>query len=195
MKRNPIPENSGVPPNAAGNGESADSRSHPRIVPKPGGLGQFSHMNAVSVAEADIWRTAKAIDQAGCRDVLIINTPEFVRFIVTTNFPNLVRDSFMKTGTIVATLLIAAAVSADARFASPYPRKAVSPDDVGHWIVINGNSWPYRAESELTTASPSGGGPDAQKSSPAKKEKTQLKTGMFHSGFRQEPAWASRSDS
>ena len=87
MKRNPIPENSGVPPNAAGNGESADSRSHPRIVPKPGGLGQFSHMNAVSVAEADIWRTAKAIKQAGCRDVLIIYTPEFVRFIVTTKLP------------------------------------------------------------------------------------------------------------
>jgi len=102
---------------------------------------------------------------------------------------------FMKTKAIVATLLIAAAVSADARFAWPYPRKAVSPDESGHWIVINGNSWPYRAESELTTASPSGGGPDAQKSSPAKKEKTQLKTGMFHSGLRQEPAWASRSDS
>jgi hypothetical protein len=91
----------------------------------------------------------------------------------------------MKTRTIVATLLIAAAVSADARFAPPYPRKAVSPDDVGHWIVINGNSWPYSAESE----------PDAQKSSPAKKEKTQLKTGMFHSGLRRELPSASRSDS
>ena len=94
---------------------------------------------------------------------------------------------FMKTKAIVATLLIAAAVSADARFAWPYPRKAVSPDDAGHWIVINGNSWPYRTESKFTTfadgqtrrgeASPSSGGPDAQKSSPAKKEKTQLKTG------------------
>jgi hypothetical protein len=111
----------------------------------------------------------------------------------------------MKTRTIVATLLIAAAVSADARFASPYPRKAVSPDQNGQWIVINGNSWPYSAESELTTfadgqtrrgeASPSGGGPDAQKSSPAKKEKTQLKTGMFHSGLRHELPSASRSDS
>jgi hypothetical protein len=102
----------------------------------------------------------------------------------------------MKTKAIVATLLIAAAGSADARFASPYPRKAISPDDVGHWIVINGNSWPYRrTESELTTASPSGGGPDAQKSSPAKKEKTQLKTGMFHSGLRHELPSASRSDS
>ena len=89
MKRNPIPENSGVPPNAAGNGKSADSRSHPRIVPKPGGSGTttFSHMNAVSVAEAEIRRTAKAIKQAGCRDVLIIYTPEFVRFIITTKLP------------------------------------------------------------------------------------------------------------
>ena len=101
----------------------------------------------------------------------------------------------MKTRTIVATLLIAAAVSADARFASPYPRKAVSPDQNGQWIVINGNSWPYSAESELTTASPSGGGPDAQKSSPAKKEKTQLKTGMFHSSLRHELTSGRRSDS
>jgi len=101
----------------------------------------------------------------------------------------------MKTKAIVATLLVAAAASADARFAWPYPRKAVSPDESGHWVVITSNSWPYRAQSELTTASPSGGGPDAQKSSPAKKEKTQLKTGMFHSGLRHELPSASRSDS
>jgi hypothetical protein len=91
----------------------------------------------------------------------------------------------MKTRTLVATLLIAAAASADARFAWPYPRKAVSPDDVGHWIVITSNSWPYSAESE----------PNAQKSSPAKKEKTRLKTGMFHSGLRHELPSAWRSDS
>jgi len=101
----------------------------------------------------------------------------------------------MKTKAIVATLLVAAAASADARFAWPYPRKAVSPDESGHWVVITSNSWPYSAQSELTTASPSGGGPDAQKSSPAKKEKTQLKTGMFDSGLRQELPSASRSDS
>ena len=91
----------------------------------------------------------------------------------------------MKTKAIVATLLVAAAASADARFAWPYPRKAVSPDESGHWIVITSNSWPYSAESE----------PDAQKSSPAKKEKTQLKTGMFHSGLRHElpSAWRSAS--
>jgi len=39
----------------------------------------------------------------------------------------------MKTKTILATLLIAAAASADARFAWPYPPKAVSPDEIGHW--------------------------------------------------------------
>ena len=76
----------------------------------------------------------------------------------------------MKTKAIVATLLIAAAASADARFAWPYPRKAVSPDEIGHWVVINGNAWPDSAESELTTASPSGGGPDGLKSSPSKEK-------------------------
>src|SRR6266487_2463273 len=38
----------------------------------------------------------------------------------------------MKTKAILATLLVAAAASADARFAWPYPRKAVSPDEIGH---------------------------------------------------------------
>ena len=60
----------------------------------------------------------------------------------------------MKTKAIVATLLIAAAASADARFAWAYPRKAVSPDEIGHWVVINGDAWSDSAESELTTASP-----------------------------------------
>ena len=60
----------------------------------------------------------------------------------------------MKTKAILTTLLIAAAASADARFAWPYPPKAVSPDEIGHWVVINGNAWPDCAESELTTASP-----------------------------------------
>ena len=111
----------------------------------------------------------------------------------------------MKTRTIVATLLIAAAVSADARFAWPYPRKAVSPDDVGHWIVINSTSWSHDTKAELATftdgqtrrgeASPSGGGKDGLKSSSTSKEKAQLKTGMFRSGLRQEPAWAAQSDS
>jgi len=71
----------------------------------------------------------------------------------------------MKTKAIVATLLIAAAASADARFAWPYPRKAVSPDEIGHWVVINGNAWPDITESELATADLSGGGADSLKSS------------------------------
>jgi len=79
----------------------------------------------------------------------------------------------MKTKAIVATLLIAAAASADARFAWPYPPKAVSPDEIGHWVVINGNGWSHDVQSELATfadgqtrrgeASPSAGGPDRRK--------------------------------
>jgi hypothetical protein len=57
----------------------------------------------------------------------------------------------MKTKAIVATLLVAAAASADARFAWSYPRRAVSPDERGDWIVITSNAWPHSAESELTT--------------------------------------------
>ena len=58
----------------------------------------------------------------------------------------------MKTKAMIATLLIAAAAGADARFAWPYPPKAVSPDEIGHWVVINGNAWSHdTAESEPTT--------------------------------------------
>ena len=56
----------------------------------------------------------------------------------------------MKTKAILATLLIVAAASADARFAWPYPPKAVSPDEIGHWVVINNNAWPDSAASEPT---------------------------------------------
>jgi len=87
----------------------------------------------------------------------------------------------MKTKAIVATLLIAAAASTDARFAWPYPRKAISPDEIGHWVVINGNAWSHDVESELTTASPSGGGPDGRRTVANEASKGQLKTGMFHS--------------
>jgi hypothetical protein len=58
----------------------------------------------------------------------------------------------MKTKAIVATLLIAAAASADARFAPPFPRKAVSPDESEHWIVINGNPWSQDVKSKLAAA-------------------------------------------
>ena len=57
----------------------------------------------------------------------------------------------MKTKTIVATLLVAAAASAHARLASPFPRKAVPPDESGDWIVINGNPWSQDVKSELAT--------------------------------------------
>jgi hypothetical protein len=72
----------------------------------------------------------------------------------------------MKTKAIVAMLLIVAAASADARFAWPYPPKAVSPDEIGHWVVINGDAWSDSAESKLTTASPSDVGTDGLRSSP-----------------------------
>jgi hypothetical protein len=74
----------------------------------------------------------------------------------------------MKTKAIVATLLIAAVASADARFASPYPRKAVPPNESGHWIVINGNPWSHDVKSKLAATSAFGGGPDRDKSPPTK---------------------------
>jgi hypothetical protein len=54
----------------------------------------------------------------------------------------------MKANAIAATLLIAAAIHADASFAWPYPRKAVSPAESGAWIVINDNAWSRSAESD-----------------------------------------------
>ena len=93
MKRKPTPKDPGLRMkmpghcDAGGFAVSSPNCSKARRV----GPAAFSHMSAVSVAEAEILRTAKAIKQAGCRDVLIIYTPEFVRFIVTIKFPNLVR--------------------------------------------------------------------------------------------------------
>ena len=55
----------------------------------------------------------------------------------------------MKTKAIVATLLVAVAASAHARLASPFPRKALPPDESGHWIVINGNPWSHDVKSKL----------------------------------------------
>jgi hypothetical protein len=85
MKRNPTPENRGVRTKVA----RADSRSHPRIdvKPEPFGLTTFSDANAVGKTKREIWRTALALKQAGCRDVLIIGTAEYVRFIVTIKLP------------------------------------------------------------------------------------------------------------
>jgi hypothetical protein len=86
MKRNPTPENRGVRTKVAG----ADSRSHPRIdvKPEPFGLTTLSYMNAVRKTKREIWRTALALKQAGCRDVLIVDTAEYVRFVVTIKLPN-----------------------------------------------------------------------------------------------------------
>ena len=57
----------------------------------------------------------------------------------------------MKTKAIVATLLVAAAASAHARLAPPFPRKAVPPDESGYWIVINGSPWSRDVKSKFTT--------------------------------------------
>ena len=85
MKRNPTPENRGVRTKVA----RAVSRSHPRIdvKPEPFGLTTLSDMNAVRKTKREILRTALALKSAGCRDVLIVNTAEYVRFIVTMNLP------------------------------------------------------------------------------------------------------------
>ena len=89
MKRNPTPENRGVRPKAAGNGAPADSAVSSANCSKARRIGPtaFSHLNAVSVAEAEIRRTAKALKQAECRDLLIVGTAEYVRFIVTIKLP------------------------------------------------------------------------------------------------------------
>ena len=89
MKRKPTPKDPGLRMTMPGYGALADSAVSSPNCSKARQIGPtaFSHMNAVSVAEAEIRRTAKAINQAGCRDVLIIYTPEFVRFIVTTKLP------------------------------------------------------------------------------------------------------------
>ncbi len=69
----------------------------------------------------------------------------------------------MKTKAIVATLLVAAAASAHARLAPPFPRKAIPPDEGGNWIVINGNPWSRDVKSKFATANSSGGGADRRK--------------------------------
>ena len=87
MKTNPTRENGAMLTKRTDNGASAESRPHPQIAPKPGRSDQFSHMNSVSITEAEILRTAEAIRQARCRDVLIISTPEYIRFVVTIKLP------------------------------------------------------------------------------------------------------------
>jgi hypothetical protein len=85
MRRNPTPENRGIRTKVA----RADSRSHPRIhvKPEPFGLTTFSDANAVGKTKREILRTALALKRATCRDVLIVGTAEYVRFIVTIKLP------------------------------------------------------------------------------------------------------------
>jgi len=85
VKRNSTPENRGR--RTKGGRKRCVSRfaSSSANCFKAGQIGPttFSHMNEVRITKAEIWRTAEAIKQAGCRDVLIISTPEYVRFIAT----------------------------------------------------------------------------------------------------------------
>ena len=90
MKRNPTPENHGRRTKGELKrcvGRFAVSSAN---CFKAGQIGPttFSHMNEVRITKAEILRTAEAIKQAGCRDVLIISTPEYVRFIVTVKLPH-----------------------------------------------------------------------------------------------------------
>ena len=89
MKKKPTPRNPGLRMKMPGHGDAGGFAVSSPNCSKAQRIGSaaFSHMGAVRVAEAEILRTAKAIKQAGCRDVLIIYTPEFVRFIVTIKFP------------------------------------------------------------------------------------------------------------
>ena len=89
MKTNPTPENPGRHTKGGRKrcaGRFAISSAN---CSKAGQIGPttFSHMNEVRITKAEILRIAEAIRQAGCRDVLIISTQEYVRFIVTTNLP------------------------------------------------------------------------------------------------------------
>jgi hypothetical protein len=83
----------------------------------------------------------------------------------------------MKANAIAAILLIAAAIHADARFAWPYPRKAVSPAESGALIMINGDACSPTAESD----------PDRRRTVAKQASRGQLKTGMFHSASASAP--------
>ena len=89
MKRKPTPKDLGLRIKMRGQGDAGGfAVSSPDCLEaRQIGPTTFSHINAVSITKAEIWRTAEAIKQAGCRDVLIISTLEYVRFIVTIKFP------------------------------------------------------------------------------------------------------------
>ena len=89
MKRKPTPKDPGLRIKMPGDGDAGGfAVSSPDCLEaRQIGPTTFSHMNEVSITKAEILRAAEAIRRAGCRDVLIIYTPEFVRFIVTIKFP------------------------------------------------------------------------------------------------------------
>ena len=89
MKRKPTPKDLGLRIKMPGHDDTGGfAVSSPDCLEaRQIGPTTFSHINAVSITKAEILRAAEAIRQAGCRDVLIIYTPEFVRFIVTIKFP------------------------------------------------------------------------------------------------------------
>jgi hypothetical protein len=93
MKRNPTPNDPGLRMKMPSHGDAGGfAVSSPDCLEaRQIGPTTLSHMNEVNITKTDIWRTAEAIKRAGCRDVLIIGTAEYVRFIVTIKFPNLVR--------------------------------------------------------------------------------------------------------
>ena len=89
MKRKPTPKDPGLRIKMPGHGDArgfavsfSDCLEVRQIGPTT-----FSHMNEVNITKTDIWRTAEAIKRAGCRDVLIIGTAKYVRFIVTVKLP------------------------------------------------------------------------------------------------------------
>jgi hypothetical protein len=89
MKRKPTPKDPGLRVKMPGHGDAGGfaASSSDCLEARQIGPTTFSHMNSVSITKAEILRTAEAIRQAGCRDVLIIGTPEYVRFIVTVKLP------------------------------------------------------------------------------------------------------------
>src|SRR5438132_11287008 len=97
MKRNPTPENrgrrtKGGRKRCAGRFavSSANCSKAGQIEPTT-----FSNMNEVRTTKAENCRTAEAIMQAGCRDVLIISTTEYVRYIVRMKLPQQPNQSIL----------------------------------------------------------------------------------------------------
>ena len=89
MKKKPTPRNPGLRIKAPGHGDAGGfAVSSPDCLEaRQIGPTTFSHINEVNITKAEILRAAEAIRQAGCRDALIVYTPNFVRFIVTIKLP------------------------------------------------------------------------------------------------------------